>query len=165
MIRESLSRWDEPLNELLDYTSQRCLAMILERASCVFSLWHGTWCYDLLLKTCESFFQGKYKIQTSAAKRVLDTERQTALTLDETRMRTASEEVLKVLENAYRNERVKAFLTKINPEWHTNAEDRAKLDKMMSKVTDAQLGPNPYSKELKAMAVRAILPFNEVDIR
>ncbi|KAL8846150.1 MAG: hypothetical protein Q9221_008744 [Calogaya cf. arnoldii] len=86
MIRESRSRWDEPLNELLDYTSQS------ERRS------------------------------------------------------------TKVLENAYRNERVKAFLTKINPEWHTNVEDHAKLDKMMSKVTNAQLGPNPFSKELKAMA-------------
>lgn len=90
--------------------------MILERASCMFTLWQGTRCYDLLLETCQSFFQDKFKIQASAAKRVLDIEHQTALTLYEKTMRTASEEALVVLENAYRNERVRAFLVKHDPE-------------------------------------------------
>lgn len=152
MIRDSLSYWDEPLNELLDYTSQTCLAMILERASCVFALWQGTRCYDLLLEICQSFFQEKFRIQISSAKRVLDMERQTALTLHEGAMRNASEGALMALENACRNERVKAFLAKQDPEWDNNLGDRARSDRM-SKVTDVQLGPNPFVQELRAMAV------------
>ncbi|KAL9627547.1 MAG: hypothetical protein Q9204_006487 [Flavoplaca sp. TL-2023a] len=67
-------------------------------------------------------------------------------------MRTASEEALSALGNAYRNERVKAVLTKQDPEWETNVRDRSKLDKMMASVSDVQLGPNPFLQELRAMA-------------
>ncbi|KAL8983687.1 MAG: hypothetical protein Q9205_002137 [Flavoplaca limonia] len=152
MVKESLSHWDEPLDELLAFTGQTCLAMVLERASYVFGLWQGTRCYDRLLEICQSFFQEKLRIQTLSAKRVLATECRTALTLNEKAMRTASEEALSALGNAYRNERVKAVLTKQDPEWETNVRDRSKLDKMMASVSDVQLGPNPFLQELRAMA-------------
>ncbi|KAL8864806.1 MAG: hypothetical protein Q9198_009633 [Flavoplaca austrocitrina] len=126
--------------------------MVLERASYVFGLWQGTRCYDRLLEICQSFFQEKLRIQTLSAKRVLATECRTALTLNEKAMRTASEEALSALGNAYRNERVKAVLTKQDPEWETNVRDRSKLDKMMASVSDVQLGPNPFLQELRAMA-------------
>ncbi|KAL8736812.1 MAG: hypothetical protein Q9166_000178 [cf. Caloplaca sp. 2 TL-2023] len=151
MIRESLSHWDGPLEELLQFTRQTCLAMIIERASCVFGLWHGTRCFDLLMEISQSFFEEQFDRQTEAAKRVLAVERQLAWTLHEDAMRTASEKVLTTLENACRNERVKALLTKQDPDWDENLSERAKADKM-SKVTDAHLGPNPYTHELRAIA-------------
>ncbi|KAL8767095.1 MAG: hypothetical protein Q9209_006322 [Squamulea sp. 1 TL-2023] len=151
MIRDSLSHWDEPLEELLSFTSQTCLAMILERASSVFSLWQGTRCYELLLELCQSFFQEKFKIQATSAKRILDKERHSALTLHEDAMRTASDEALIALENACRNERAKAFLAKQDPEWDNGLTDRAKVERI-SKVTEAQLGGNPFVQELRALA-------------
>ena len=151
MIKESLSHWHEPLDELLSFTGQACLGMILERASWIFGLWQGTRCFDILLETCESFFKRQLHIQTASAKRVLCIERQAALTLQEETMRSASEKVLITLKAACRNERVKAFLTKQNPDWD-NLSDRAKADKT-SKVTDAHLGPNPYVQELRAISV------------
>ncbi|KAL8860610.1 MAG: hypothetical protein Q9178_002963 [Gyalolechia marmorata] len=153
MIKESLSHWHEPLDELLRFTSQACLGMILERASWIFGLWRGTRCFDILLETCESFFKKQLNTQTASAKRVLYIERQAALTLQEETMRSASEKELITLEAACRYERVKAFLSKQNPDWDDNLSDRAKADKM-SKVTDAHLGPNPYVQELRAISRR-----------
>ncbi|KAL8904890.1 MAG: hypothetical protein Q9171_006880 [Xanthocarpia ochracea] len=150
MIKESLSHWHEPLDELLRFTSEACLGMILERASWIFGLWRGTRCFDILLETCESFFKKQLNIQTASAKRVLCIERQAALTLQEETMRSASERALITLEAACRNERVMAFLIKQNPDWD-NLSDRAKADKI-SKVTDAHLGPNPYVQELRAIS-------------
>ncbi|KAL8781027.1 MAG: hypothetical protein Q9213_006204 [Squamulea squamosa] len=151
MIRDSLSHWDKPLEELLSFTSQICLTMILERASSVFNSWQGTRCYELLIELCQSFFQEKFKIQATSAKRTLDMERHSALTLHEDAMRTASDEALTALQDSYRNERVKAFLAKQDPEWDNGLKDSAKM-KRMSEVTEAQLGGNPFVQELRALA-------------
>ncbi|KAI4256558.1 MAG: hypothetical protein L6R42_006150 [Xanthoria sp. 1 TBL-2021] len=151
MIKESLSYWDEPLDVLLQFTRQTCLDMIIQRASSVFGHWQGTRCFETLLEICQSFFQEHFTIQTASAKRVLAIERQAASTLNEEAMRSASETAMVTLETACRNERVKAFLTKQDVDWDSNLNERARTDKM-SKVTDAQLGPNPYSIELRAIA-------------
>ncbi|KAL8849843.1 MAG: hypothetical protein Q9221_005181 [Calogaya cf. arnoldii] len=150
MIKESLSRWDEPLEVLLEFTRQTCLDMIIQRASTVFGQWQGTRCFETLLEICQAFFQEQLTIQKVSAKRVLAIERQAALTLNEEAMRSASESALVTLETACRNERVRALLTMQDVDWDSNLNDRQKNDKM-SKVDD-QLGPNPYSIELRAIA-------------
>ncbi|KAL8815160.1 MAG: hypothetical protein Q9223_005679 [Gallowayella weberi] len=151
MITYSLSHWDEPLKAFLTFTSQTCRSMILDRASSVFSLWQGTQCFDELLELCYSFFDECRDKQMSSARRILAIERQAALTLHEDAMRTASERALVTLEHACRSERAKALLMKQDPEWEENVSDRTKNEKI-SKVDDAQLGPNPFTNELRAMA-------------
>ncbi|KAL8799589.1 MAG: hypothetical protein Q9182_005765 [Xanthomendoza sp. 2 TL-2023] len=151
MITYSLSHWDEPLEAFLNFTSHSCRTMILERASSVFSLWQGTRCFDLTLEICYSFFDERMEKQMSSARRILAIERQAALTLHEDAMRTASERALVTLGHACRNEHAKALLMKQDPEWDKNLSDRARNDKI-SKVDDAQLGPNPFTNELRAMA-------------
>lgn len=152
MIKDSLAHWDKPLEVLLDFTRDACRSMILQRASLVFGLWHGTRCFDLVMEICQSFFDEHFEEQVSSAKRALRIERQAALTLHEDAMRTASEAALTTLEHACRNERAKALLKMQDPEWDFKLSDRAKMERL-SKVTDAQLGPNPYLQELRAIAV------------
>ncbi|KAL8684171.1 MAG: hypothetical protein Q9224_006550, partial [Gallowayella concinna] len=151
MIKDSLSHWHEPMETLLNITSHSCRSMILERASSVFSLWHGTRCFDVLLANCQSFFDEHMEKQFSSARRILGIERQAALTLHEDAMRTASERALITLELACRNERAKALLMKRDPEWDKNLSDSVRKEKI-SKVDDSQLGPNPYMNELRAIA-------------
>ncbi|KAL8994852.1 MAG: hypothetical protein Q9169_005299 [Polycauliona sp. 2 TL-2023] len=150
MIKQSLSRWDEPLDVLLEFTRQTCLDMIIQRASLVFAQGQGTRCFETVLEICQSFFHEQFTIQKASAKRILYIERQAALTLNEDAMKSASETALATLESRCREERVKAFLTKQDVEWDSTPSEKAK--KEMSKVTDAQIGSNPYSIELRAMA-------------
>ncbi|KAL8948932.1 MAG: hypothetical protein Q9222_004919 [Ikaeria aurantiellina] len=151
MIKESLVFWDQPLDDLLEFTNQECLAIICNQAFQIFSIWQGTQIFDLIIDACKSFFSEKSNSQAAAAKRVLALERQLALTLHEDAMRTASERALATLENGLHKERAKAFLAKTDANWEEDLTDRVRSEKI-SKVTDAQLGPNPYIHELRALA-------------
>ncbi|KAL8763297.1 MAG: hypothetical protein Q9184_000853 [Pyrenodesmia sp. 2 TL-2023] len=151
MIKDSLTGWDEPLKDLLRFTEHTVIAMILERAASVFGIWRGTQFFELLEEICRSFFEQRLNEQIRWAERVLTVERQQALTLHEDTMRTASEKAFTTLDKACRNERVKAFLYHKDPAWDDNLSDSAKIDRIM-KVSDAQLGPNPYLHELRAIS-------------
>lgn len=151
LIRESLSLWDEPLDELLAFTNKACHTLLVERASSVFGIWHGTQFFEVALDVCQGFVEETFDRQKASAKRVLDVERQTALTLHEDAMRVASKRAFVQLDNACRSERAKGFLMK-GDAWDEDWNDRLKAEKL-SKVTDAQLGPNPYVHEIRALSV------------
>lgn len=153
MIKDSLTGWDEPLKDLFRFTEHTVMAMILERAASVFGIWRGTQFFELLEEVCRSFFEQRLNEQIRWAERVLTVERQQALTLHEDTMRAASERAFTTLDKACRNERAKAFLNHKDPGWDDNLGDSAKIDRI-SKVSDAQLGPNPYLHELRAISVR-----------
>lgn len=156
MIKASLTGWDEPLKELLRFADQTCLAMILEQAAEAFSIWRGTRFFELTEEICKSFFEEQLNQQVISAERVLDMERRQALTLHADTMRAASERAYVALDSACRNERAKALLNKTDPGWDENLNDRAKADKIL-KVTDAQLGANPYVHELRAISVSSLI--------
>ncbi|KAL8869003.1 MAG: hypothetical protein Q9174_004598 [Haloplaca sp. 1 TL-2023] len=151
MIRASLTKWDEPLDQLLSFTSEVCLNLILERATIAFSIWTGTEFFDVALEVCRSFLQEAFEAQKASAKKALAKERRKALTLHEDAMRAASERSYVTLESAHRNGRAMALLSKNEPGWDKDLDERAKQAKL-AKVTDAQLGPNAYVHELRALS-------------
>ncbi|KAL8967444.1 MAG: hypothetical protein Q9183_002916 [Haloplaca sp. 2 TL-2023] len=151
MIRASLAQWDEPLDQLLSFTNEVCLNLILERATAAFSIWTGTQFFDVALEVCRGFMQEAFEKQKALAKRVLAKERRKALTLHEDAMRAASERSYVTLESAHRSGRAKALLSKNEPGWDKDLDERAKQAKL-AKVTDAQLGPNAYIHELRALS-------------
>ncbi|KAI4169747.1 MAG: hypothetical protein LQ343_005488 [Gyalolechia ehrenbergii] len=151
MIKASLTGWDEPLKELLRFAHETCIALILERASEVFGIWRGTQLFELIEEICKSFFEERLNRQVLSAERSLDMERQQALTLHGETMRAASDRAYVTLDNGCRKARAKALLNKRDPGWDDNLNERAKEEKI-SKVTDAQLGPNPYVHELRAIS-------------
>lgn len=151
LIRESISLWDEPLDELLAFTHKACHALIVERASSVFGIWQGTQFFDVALEVCQGFLEEEFNRQTASAKEILDVERQDALTLNESTMRAATERAFLQLEHACRIKRAEALLRKTddwNDEW-----DHSKKEKKISEVTDTELGPNPYVYEIRALSV------------
>ncbi|KAL8839189.1 MAG: hypothetical protein Q9170_001838 [Blastenia crenularia] len=151
MIKASLAGWDDPMKELLDFAKHTCIAMILERAAKVFGTFRGTQLFKLTEEICNSFFEDEFEKQVRFVQSVLEVERQLASTLHAHTMRAASERAYTTLDDACRKERLRAFLNKTDPGWDENPNDRAKADKM-SKVTDAQLGPNPYVHELRVIS-------------
>lgn len=152
MIRASLAGWDEPLGDLLRFAEQTCLSMILERANEAFSIWRGTRLFELAEEICRSFFEEQLNKQVLSAERALDIERRQALTLHAGTMEAASKQAYVMLDNACRKARARALLSKRDPGWDANLSVQAKEDKI-SKVTDAELGPNPFVHELHAVSV------------
>ncbi|KAL8642029.1 MAG: hypothetical protein Q9228_001240 [Teloschistes exilis] len=150
MIEESLSLWDGPLDELLGFTREACLTLILDRASSVFAQWHGTQFFELLQHSCQQFFKETFAKQTASAKRFLSKERYKPLTVHEDAMRASSEKAFVTLETVCRNEQAKAYLIKKNA-WDEDLDARIK-DKKLKEVTDTVLGPNPYILELRALS-------------
>ncbi|KAL8925260.1 MAG: hypothetical protein Q9208_003550 [Pyrenodesmia sp. 3 TL-2023] len=157
MIKESLIGWEEPLKELLRFTEQICRAMILQRAANTFGVWRGTQFYELVEDTCKSFFEDKLNQQVVWAERILSIERQEAVTLHKATMSEARDEALKKLKKACRNARAKAFLDGKYPGWDSNLEEQAITEKI-EKVSENDVGPNPYTHELRALAVSCPSP-------
>ncbi|KAI4117298.1 MAG: hypothetical protein LQ338_007577 [Usnochroma carphineum] len=157
MIKESLTGWDKPLKEFLRFTEQHTRAMILERAANAFGMWRGTRMFEVVEETCTSFFEEKINNQIIHAERVLTIERQQALTLHKDTMSAASDKAFALVDEACRKERARAFLNKNEPGWDDKLKDQAKTDKI-SKMTDDQLGPNPYKHELCAISVGPTIP-------
>lgn len=156
MIEESLSLWDGPLDELLAFTKEACLALILDRASSVFAQWHGTQIFELLQNGCEQFFEESFVKQKASAKRFLFKERYRSLTVHEDAMRASSEKAFETLETVCRNEQAKAYLIKKNA-WDEDLDARIK-EKKLKEVTDTVLGPNQYVLELRALSVSTASP-------
>ncbi|KAL8688245.1 MAG: hypothetical protein Q9218_005797 [Villophora microphyllina] len=150
MIEDSLSLWDKPLDELLRFTKEACLALVLHRAASVFAPWDGTQLYDLVMDVCQSFFGDIFAKQTASAKRFLEKERQKALTVHEGIMRASSEKEFAILETVCRNEQAKAYLKKKNA-WDEDMDQRSK-DKKLKEVIDNVLGPNPHVLELRTLS-------------
>ncbi|KAL8905302.1 MAG: hypothetical protein Q9207_002735 [Kuettlingeria erythrocarpa] len=155
MIKESLVGWEEPLKELLRFTEQVCRAMILQRAANAFGVWRGTQFYEVVEETCKTFFEEKLDQQVIWAERILDIERQEAVTLHKATMSEARDQALKKLKKACRSARAKAFLDGKNPGWDNNLEEQAILEKI-EKVSENDVGPNPYTHEIRALAVSCI---------
>ncbi|KAI4256668.1 MAG: hypothetical protein LQ352_001986 [Teloschistes flavicans] len=150
MIEDSLSLWDKPLDELLAFTKEACLALITDRASFVFAQWHGTRFFDLLQDSCQKLFEETFAKQTTSAKQFLHKERYKALTVHEDAMRASSEKAFATLETVCRNEQAKAYLIKKNA-WDEDLDPRVK-EKKLKEVIDTVLGPNPYILELRALS-------------
>ncbi len=155
MIKESLVGWEEPLKELLRFTEQVCRAMILQRAANAFGLWRGTQFYEVVEETCKNFFEEKLNQQVVWAERILLIERQEAVTLHKATMSIARDQALKKLKMACRNARAKAFLDAKNPGWDNNLDEQAIVEKI-EKVSENDVGPNPYTHEIRALAVSHI---------
>lgn len=152
MIKESLVGWEEPLKELLRFTEQVCRAMILQRAANAFGIWRGTQFYEVVEETCKTFFEEKLDQQVVWAERILLIERQEAVTLHKATMSIARDQALKKLKIACRNARAKAFLDAKIPGWDNNLEEQVIMEKI-EKVSESDVGPNPYTHEIRALAV------------
>ena len=152
MIKQALIFWDRPLDDFLHTTHESYLAVIKQSASVAFLQWNGTGLYTSVHEICESFFNKIFQKQTDTVRYLLQVERHKALTLNYDALQVATERAATILENTRRSGRAAAYLSKQDPSWDENLTDQQKADKV-AKVSDAQLGPDPWSQEVRAMSV------------
>ena len=152
IIWQSMDHWKDSVNQYISHTGESCQNMIYERVLSVFGHRQKTQFYSELTDICGDFLIEAIEDQRKTAKKILDWEL--------TKPRTLNEVALKVAKNksvAFLQKKRRECLAK---EWVDHEEERsgkqttgsARMDKM-AKVTDAQLGPDPYCLEIKAMGV------------
>ena len=152
MIQLSMAHWEEPLSQYIQRTGSLCQNMIYERVISVFGHHQNTQFYSELMDICGSFLTDAIDDQLKIAKQILKWEHKKPITLNEVAMEVEKEKAIGYLQNKRRESLVKAWLDKEEERTGKQTTGAARTDKM-AKVTDAQLGPDAYSLEIKAMGV------------
>ena len=152
MICLSIKVWEEPLEHFLESTIEMCQSMVSDQITKVFSQWRQTLLYSRALDIRTSFFeQAKESLRTTLAN-ILKWEMYKPTTYNEDAMRMACENALALLKTGRRDHRAKKLLCEQDAS-KDKTPSRQTLDERMTKVTDAQLGPDPFSQEVEAMSV------------
>ena len=156
MIKESLSLWDKPLQDLLRITGDLCHNLIAQRLDAIFGIWTQTRLFESVHEICRSWLTDLLATQKHIAERSLCVERHKALTYNYEAMQSASEKALPALESACREDRAKSLLNKLDPNWAVDLTEQLRRERI-AKVVEKQLGTDPYIQEIRAMAVGTLL--------
>ena len=151
MIKISMAHWEKPLEQFLNRTGELCRALIVERVTDAFENWVQTPFYAQMLALCESFFDEVLHQQRQLARRILDWELTRPMTFDEEGMRSATQKALSDIQKKQFNARANIWLEKQERNGKVSTGSN-RVDKL-SKITEAQIGPDPYAQEVIAMGV------------
>ena len=151
MIKISMQHWGKCLDQFLDRTGDLCRTLILERVTDAFGTWVQTPFYAQMLVLCDSFLDEVLLQQRQLAKRVLSWEMTRPMTFDEEGMRSATEKALSDIQKKQFNARANIWLEK--QERNGKVSTSSNRVEKLSKITEAQIGPDPYAQEVIAMGV------------
>lgn len=152
IICSSLEVWSEPLDDFLDQSIQMCQGIVSERIKEALSHWPQTLLQTKTEEICASFFDRL----TAEVKTIVGTiykhELQQPMMLDDAALNTANQKALAMLISRRRESRAVKFLDEqeVANERTPNRQGRAER---LAKITDAQLGPDPFAQEVLAMSV------------
>ena len=149
MIKISMKHWGKPLDRFLDQTGELCRMLVLERVTERFNIWIQTPFYTQMLEFCNSFLEEVLSKQRQLAHRVLNWEFTRPMTFDEEGMRSAIDKVLLDIQKKRFNARATFYLEK--QERNDKASASSNRVEKLSKITEAQIGPDPYAQEVIAM--------------
>lgn len=149
MIRMILSSWKEPLYWFLELTQNRCREMMKGHLHNTFGCWKSTQLYDKILEICDSFLEDQFAYQREAAKRAQSLELLTNIAINEDSLNSYVEKAHAEIREDRRNKRAIDFLDKHESK---PSSGQARDDKV-AKITDLQLGPDPFSDEVHLMGV------------
>ena len=150
MIQLSMAHWEQPVNEFIKRTGELCQNMIYERVLSVFGHRQNTQFYSELTDICGNFLSEAIDDQHKLVKRILSWEQKKPKTLDEVAIEVAKDKAIEYLQKKRREALAKAWLDQEEEKSGKQTTGLVRTDKM-AKVTDAQLGPDPYSLEIKTM--------------
>jgi len=151
MINISMQSWGKPLGQFLDCTGDLCRALVLERVTEIFGTWVQTPFYTQMLALCDSFLEDALLKQRQLAQRMLNWELTRPMTFDEEGMKSATDKALSEIQRKQLSARANAWLEKQERNGKVSTGP-SRIEKL-SKVTEAQLGPDPYAQEVIAMGV------------
>ena len=152
MIQLSMTHWEDPVNEYISRTGSLCQNMVYERVLSVFGHRQNTQFYGELTDICGAFLTNAIDDQLKIAKQILSWELKKPKTLNEAGIESAKDKAVEYLQKKRRECLAKAWLDQEEERTGKQTSGVALMDKL-AKVTDAQLGPDPYSLEVKAMGV------------
>ena len=152
MIQLSMAHWEQPVTQFIKRTGELCQNMIYERVLSVFGHRQNTQFYSELTDICGIFLSKAIDDQLMLVKRILSWEQKKPKTLNEVAIEVAKDKQIEYLQKKRREFLAKAWLDQEEEKSGKQTTGLARTDRM-AKVTDAQLGPDPYSLEIKAMGV------------
>ena len=159
MIKLSLMFWEKPLDRFLDETEKLCENMLVEQIGDMFRRWRRTRFYDRVVEICASFLKDAMNSQRQAAKRSQQLELHRPTAFNKEALGLINDRSRIEVQDARRNFRAKIYLSKhfSRNSKGNGAPPKERLAKFceenLAKVTDTQLGPDPYSQEVELMSV------------
>ncbi len=152
MIKLSMAHWDDPVNQFIRRTGELCQSMIYERVLNVFGHRQNTQFFSELTDICGTFITNAIDDQLRIVRQILSWELKKPKTLNEVAIEVAKDKAIEYLQKKRRECLVKAWVDQEEERTGKQTTGQPRVDKM-AKVTDTQLGPDPYSLEIKAMGV------------
>lgn len=155
MIVMSMEHWEEPVNRFLTGTKQLCEEMVFEQVEKVFGKYTKTLFYEKVMEICESFFEKVCSQQRQLVMQILKWEMSKPKTLNDEALDLAEGRALTLLQTKRREARAGAYLDEQEAKLGKQTSGQARIEKI-SKLSDAQLGPETFNREIAAMSVSSI---------
>ena len=151
MIKDSVKGWQTPTQSFLDSTLALCQNTVFEQVQRTFTEWNNTTFYTRVTEICDAFLNRVMTEQSENVARFLKYETQKPVTLNVEAITDASEKALVMLQQKRREQRILAYIDQQDAADRTSS--RLSRSDRVAKVSDAQLGPDPYSREVLAISV------------
>lgn len=159
MIKDSVRVWEIPTQEFLESTLALCRNIVYGELQRTFAEWKNTLLQNRLMDICGSFLEQAMIEQRENVARFLRYEVQTPSTLNVEAITSASEKALAMLQSRRRENRVSNYLDQQDANVEKTPSRQSKSERS-SKVTDAQIGSDPYSREVLAISVSTCCVLN-----
>ena len=155
MIKDSVQGWQTPTQSFLDSTLALCQDTIFGQLQKTFAEWNNTPFYNRIAEVCDSFLNRAMTDQKQNVARFLKYETKTPITLNVEAITDASDRAVVMLQQKRREQRVLTYIDQQDAAADRTSSRLSRSDRM-TKVTDAQLGPDPYTREVLAISVSTV---------
>ena len=156
MIKLSVKVWELPTQNFLESTLALCQQTIFSELHKAFSEWKSTLFRQRTEEICGSFLENIMVDQRQIVARMLGWEMQKPMTRNVEAITAASENALAMLQARRREYRESEYSHEQERSIDRTSSKQSKSDRS-AKVTDAQLGTDPYKQEILAISVSTYL--------
>ena len=156
MIKLSVKVWEQPTENFLESTLALCQQTIFNELHKAFSEWKSTLFHQRTEEICGSFLEHIMVDQHQIVARMLKWEMQKPMTRNVEAITVASDDALAMLQARRREYRASEYLHDQESGIDKPSSRQSKTDRL-AKVTDAQLGTDPYKQEILAISVSTYL--------
>lgn len=153
MNRATIAHWTGPMREFLRRTVRMISSELLSLLGTVFKQYRDTALYTKMTEMIRNFLEAKLQELSQYAEETFNVEYSQPFTKNTSYLKLVEKDTLSKYRMTRRNVRVSTFLDRQerqNARKETTGEAR---EKEMRKVTDSELGVDPYIKEVEMMAV------------
>ena len=152
VIQMSLQKWSKPLEQFLNRVERLCSDMFMKHINEVFGRWRPTGLYTRVVEICSSFLKDAMASQRQAAQRALQLELHKPACFNAEGLKMADEKALSQIQASRHHYRALLYVNQMEQRTTKGNIGLSKEDKI-AKVSDTQLGSDPYSQEVHLMGV------------